>query len=194
MNVYDFDGTVYDGDSSVDFYLYVLCRRPYLVVFLPLQVWGAALYILGFRSKENMKETFFVFTRFINIKKTVLSFWAKNRRKIKQWYTRQKRDDDVIVSASPEFLLEPVVRGYLGVNLIASRIDQNTGKYIGKNCHGEEKVRRLYETYPDRIIDNFYSDSLSDAPLAERAGQSFIVKGRRIAPWNGYAVCKRGKT
>jgi len=186
MNVYDFDHTVYNGDSSVDFYLFVLCRKPHLIILLPLQVWGIALYLLGIYSKENMKETFFVFTRFIPVQKIVLSFWDKNRKRIKSWYMLQKQKSDVIISASPEFLLEPLVSGYLGVNLIASRFDQSTGKYTGKNCFGKEKVERLYEVYPGCAIENFYSDSLSDAPLAEKARQSFIVKGQKIILWNDY--------
>ena len=28
MNVYDFDGTIYDGDSSVDFWLYSIRKKP----------------------------------------------------------------------------------------------------------------------------------------------------------------------
>jgi len=193
MNVYDFDRTVYGGDSSVDFYLFVLFRKPHLAVFLPLQVWGAALYLLGIHSKENMKEKFFTFIRFIPVHKTVLYFWDKKRKRIRSWYLRQKEDADVIISASPEFLLEPLVRGYLGVSLIASRIDQSTGKFIGKNCHGKEKVRRLKEIYSDGTIENFYSDSLSDAPLAEIAACSFIVKGEKIVPWGEYVVNKQGK-
>jgi putative flippase GtrA/phosphoserine phosphatase len=186
MNVYDFDRTIYNGDSSVDFYIFVLCKKPYLIVLLPFQALGMAQYLFGIYSKENMKENFFIFTRFIPVQEMVLRFWDKNRKKIKSWYMRQKQDADVIISASPEFLLEPLVCGYLGVTLIASRIDENTGKYIGKNCFGEEKVIRLHEAYPDSVIDNFYSDSLSDSPLAKKAMQSFIVKGQKTIFWNDY--------
>jgi len=193
MNVYDFDRTIYDGDSSVDFYLFALCRKPYLIALFPLQAWGMALYLLGIHSKENMKERFFIFTRFIPVQRTVSCFWDKNRTRIKPWYMRQKQDDDVVISASPEFLLEPLVCGYLGVSLIASRFDQSTGKCIGKNCFGEEKAMRLKQAYPDSIVESFYSDSLSDAPLAKIAGRSFIVKGQRIMPWNDYIVYKEGK-
>jgi putative flippase GtrA len=186
MNVYDFDRTIYNGDSSFDFYIFVLCKKPYLIVLLPIQAWGMALYLFSIYSKENMKEKFFIFIRFIPVQKMVLYFWDKNRKKIKSWYMLQKQDADVIISASPEFLLEPLVCGYLGVALIASQFDGNTGKYIGKNCFGEEKVIRLYEAYPGSIIEKFYSDSLSDAPLAKKAMQSFIVKGQKIMPWNDY--------
>jgi putative flippase GtrA len=188
MNVYDFDRTIYNGDSSVDFYLFVLCRKPYLIVLLPFLLWGTILYLFGIYSKELMKETFFIFVRFILVQETVLCFWDKKRKKIKSWYLNQKQDGDVIISASPDFLLEPLVCGYLGVNLIASRVDQNTVKFIGKNCFGEEKVIRLYELYPCSVIENFYSDSLSDSPLAKKARQSFIVKGQKIIPWNEYKI------
>jgi putative flippase GtrA len=80
-------------------------------------------------------------------------------------------------------LLEPVVKDYLHCTLIASKIDPKTGVYDGKNCSGEEKARRFRARYAGEKIDRFYSDSLSDAPLAGIAGQSFMVTGDRIVPW-----------
>ena len=32
---YDFDKTIYDGDSSTDFFIYMIIHRPYLLIFLP---------------------------------------------------------------------------------------------------------------------------------------------------------------
>jgi len=186
MNVYDFDHTVYAGDSSVDFYWFVLFRMPYLIVFLPFQVWGMVLFLFGIYSKERMKEAFFIFIRYIPVQETVGRFWDRNRKKIKPWYLSQKSDSDVIVSASPEFLLEPLVCGYFGIALVASRIDPCTGKYMGKNCFGEEKVTRLYAAYPNAVIENFYSDSISDAPLAIKAQKGFIVKDDTVVPWDNH--------
>jgi len=180
VNIYDFDHTVYDGDSSVDFYWFVLCRKPYIIVFLPFQILGIVLFLFGIYSKERMKEMFFIFIRYIPLEIMTANFWECSRRKIKSWYLQQKLDSDVIISASPEFLLEPLVCGYLGVALIASRIDTSTGKYIGKNCFGEEKVRRLYEMYPSTEVDDFYSDSYSDEPLARIARNSFLVRNNKI--------------
>lgn len=44
MNVYDFDGTIYNGDSTIDFFLYALKRNPSVLRYLPKQVWGFVLY------------------------------------------------------------------------------------------------------------------------------------------------------
>ena len=66
---------------------------------------------------------------------------------------------------------------------IASRVDWQTGKYTGKNCYGTEKVERFKELYGDIQIDNFYSDSKSDLPLAQVASNSFLVEKNIIKIW-----------
>ena len=66
---------------------------------------------------------------------------------------------------------------------IASRVDPQTGKYDGLNCHGAEKVRRFREAFPDGVIERFYSDSLSDTPLARLASEAFLVSGEKLSPW-----------
>ena len=68
--------------------------------------------------------------------------------------------------------------------LMASKVDKRTGKFDGANCHGEEKVRRFLELYPDAHIDEFYSDLYCDTPLAKLADKAFIVKGERLLPWD----------
>jgi phosphoserine phosphatase len=183
MNVYDFDNTIYNGDSSVDFYVFALRKKPYLIILLPFQVFGMMLYLFNIYSKECMKETFFVFLRFLPVQKMVACFWKQNIRKIKAWYLNLKQDTDVVISASPEFLLAPLVRGQLNITLIASKIDAKTGKFFGKNCYGKEKAMRLNAMYPNTVISNFYSDSYTDAPLAEMAKNAFLVHGNTITEW-----------
>jgi hypothetical protein len=183
MNVYDFDRTIYNGDSSVDFYLYVLRKKPYLIILLPFQVFGMVLYLFNIYSKERMKEEFFIFLRFIQVQEMVSCFWNKNRSKIKSWYLNQKQDSDVIISASPEFLLSPIVREYLNVSLIASQLDVKTGKFFGNNCYGKEKVKRIGIIYPKVSISNFYSDSYKDTPLAEISENAFLIHNNIITKW-----------
>ena len=88
-----------------------------------------------------------------------------------------------MISASPEFLLKPICNR-LGIGtVIASAVDKKTGVYDGLNCHGEEKLKRYRQVFGDRGIFEFYSDSLSDAPLAEIAQSAFLVRKNRIIPW-----------
>ena len=46
------------------------------------------------------------------------------------------------------------------------------------------QVRRFREKFPDARIDEFYSDSHSDDPLAALAGKAVLVRGERLCAWN----------
>lgn len=61
MNVYDFDGTIYDGDSTVDFYLYCIRKHPWLIVYAFRQGAGVLLCAAGRVDTAGMKERFFPF-------------------------------------------------------------------------------------------------------------------------------------
>ena len=118
-----------------------------------------------------------------DIDKAVLDFWEQNEKNIKKWYLDMKENTDVIISASPEFLLAPICKK-LGVEcMMATRVDNRTGLFSGENCHGKEKVTRFYEKYPEGEIDKFYSDMYCDEPLALLSKEAFIVKGEKLSPW-----------
>ena len=46
MNVYDFDETIYDGDSTVDFVKYSFIHRPKCLICLPKIVFIGLLFVL----------------------------------------------------------------------------------------------------------------------------------------------------
>lgn len=184
MNVYDFDGTVYDGDSTVDFYFYCLRRRPRIAVYAFRQALAILRHAAGAMDTTRMKEEFFSFLPALgDAEKLAVSFWEARRGKVKGWYLEQKRESDVVVSASPEFLLRPVCES-LGIEPpVATRMDPGSGRIRGRNCKGAEKVPRFAERFPEGRIEKFYSDSLSDAPLAELAREAFLVKKNALRPW-----------
>lgn len=184
MNVYDFDKTIYDGDSTAHFYLYCLKTQPSTWKWLPYQALCAIPFGLKLLEKTKFKQEFYkFFTSVKDIDKTVEEFWKSHKTGIKKWYLDTQKVDDVIISASPYFLLEPIIKE-LGITcLMASNVDKFTGKYDGINCHGKEKVRRFYQEFPDGQIDEFYSDSLSDSPLADISKKAFIVSGCTISKW-----------
>lgn len=184
MNVYDFDKTIYVDDSTVDFFLFCLKNHKKTLLSLPKTGMVGLIYLLGLCDKTTFKQAFFGFLKKVEDADLVVEdFWKQYHRKIKPWYLEKKLPTDIIISASPEFLLGPVCRD---VKLIASRVDLKTGAFLGKNCFGPEKVRRLHEEFPGVIINEFYSDSLSDTPLAMLAEKAFIVQENRLIPWADY--------
>lgn len=183
INAYDFDETIYDGDSSVDFYLYCLKRKPSIIIMAPIQIYGALLYFLKIKNKDFMKERIFSFLKMIkNIDEYIEDFWIKHKKNIKEWYLKQKKKTDVIISASPEFLLKPLEKE-LGVErIIATKVNKYTGKFESRNCHDYQKIKR-YEAEMRRKNDikRFYSDSIkSDKAMFEYALEAYLVKKNKI--------------
>ena len=193
MNIYDFDGTIYAGDSSIDFFKYCVKINKKCLFVLPKFILVAILYFLKIVEKEKMKSEFFKFVKYFDdINKVVLSFWKSKKYKLKDFYLKNKNKNDIVISASPEFLLQPVAKKY-NFKLIATKFDIKTGKILGRNCHGEEKVIRLREQKINNC-NKFYSDSLSDEPLSKIAKNAYIVKGNDIIEWKNYKQSFKEKT
>lgn len=181
MNVYDFDKTIYPVDSTAQFYRWCLKRYPACRRTLGWTVW--AFFCMGTRlkTKTKSKEIFYRFLCHVP-EEAPLLFWQEHVSAIQPWYYEQRRPDDLIISASPEFLLAPVAQ-MLEFALIASPVEQATGLYRGENCHGEEKVRRYRAIYGDEPVEAFWSDSRSDTPMARIAGKAFLVRDGVPEPW-----------
>ena len=184
MNTYDFDKTIYINDSSADFYKWCLKRHPAAMAkTLPRSLAKALLYALGKIDTKELKQQLFSFLSDVDyIERETELFWDEKIGGIGQWYLKRQRPDDLIISASPEFLLRPVAKR-LGFALIATPMDEKTGEITGINCHDNEKVRRFYEEYPDAHTEEFYSDSLTDSPMARIADKAFMVDHGKLSPW-----------
>lgn len=184
MNVYDFDHTLYKGDSTIDFWKYEISKHPKILLDLPHQFLYAFKYLLGHVSKEKFKEEFYVFfQRIDDIDTEVNNFWDKQEGNFYPWYTAFETINDVVISASPEFIVREGCKRIGIKKVVASKVDKNSGHYAGKNCRGEEKVRRYREVFDQVPIDKFYSDSRSDDPLADISREAFLVKNGKIVPW-----------
>ena len=192
MNVYDFDNTILRGDSTARFFAYCLRHRPRMWLDAPGQTVNALLFLLRRRPKQEFKERMLRFLTYIgDVDAAVDEFWTVNFSRVKPWYYEKRRPDDVVISASPEFLIRPACER-LGVGCVmGSPVDSRTGRFSGPNCHGEEKVRRFRRRFPDARIDEFFSDSLSDAPLAALARTAWLVQGDRLLPWPNSECAKK---
>lgn len=185
--LYDFDGTIYDGDSSVDFFKFCLKKDKTIYKMLP----KLAIKFLAYKSKNitdtELKEYVFSFLKnFKNIDKVVKEFWETHESKIKNFYLEKKHDQDIIISASPEFLLKPICEKLKVKDLIASDVDKTTGKFKKPNNRGEAKVKEFYKKYPKAEILEMYSDSLHDKPLLDLAKKSYFVKKNKLYDYKTY--------
>lgn len=189
MNAYDFDKTIYHYDSTITFYLWCLRRYPRIALKWPRLIKDALLFRTGRIDKRAFVERFHAYLRNVpDVAGEVERFWDRHMAFMHAWYRRTHRTDDILLSASPLFLVEPAAKR-LGIHTVfASPLNPATCRYEGERCHGEGKVRLLRAALPDIEIDEFYSDSLSDAPMAKIAGKAWLVDGEALSPWPAQTV------
>ena len=188
LDLYDFDGTIYDGDSGVDLILFSIRKKPSLIFHYIGCLGIVILFLLKLRSKEEMKNRLFAFVKhFSDIDEFVDEFWKKHHHKIKDFWTEKKtHKNDIIISASGRFWLEPIAKEYKVKDLFATDIDPKTGVVSGNNCHGKEKVKIFRDKYPKAEIMKMYTDSKNDFPLIEAANEGILVKKNKLYNYYEY--------
>ncbi len=185
MNVYDFDNTIYDGESALDFFFYYVKKQPSLLRYLPKVLRAMARYKAGKVTVEQALTDYAPFVEdFLSgredLSADAADFWDGHMRKIKPFYASVAREDDVVVTASPEYSIREVCRR-LGIkNCVCSLVDEKTGR-ITRLCMRSRKIPAFFEAFPDAHVEDFYTDSPeNDAPLIEIAERAFLVKGNKI--------------
>ena len=110
-------------------------------------------------------------------------YWDKYENRISEWYLAQKRPDDLIISASPDCIIGPIAKR-LGVKYIATEFDREFGVFLNNLMYAKEKAQYIFDHgFP--VIDNFYSDSLADTPLALCSEKAHLVtnKATTVVDW-----------
>ena len=193
LSVYDFDKTIYNGETLNDFYRFYLIKKPWKIYTVIFQLWYFLLYVLKIINLEKLKENFL---RFLNgentgeLKKLIREFWEKKESKINPWVKdeilKNKKETEILVaiSASPTFLIIDRLR-LMGFDVVIGTdfLFESTkfhSHITSKNCKNYEKVRRLDNWAEDNNIQydivNFYSDSIADKPLFDLAEHKYWIK------------------
>lgn len=185
IDVLDFDETLYEKDSAKEFFWYCFKAKKTIIKYIPGIIIYFILYYLGVFSKEKVKEYYFKFLKdFDNIDEIISHFWDENKKYIRFDIIESCKNEVVVISASPLFLIEDICIESGARRVIASDVDKKTGKYRSSNCKGEEKINRLNEVYKNYKIVKFYSDSYSDTPLALIASEAYMVDGKKKVKWD----------
>lgn len=188
---FDFDGTLTYTDSFLPF-LHAVAGSPRFARYMAELTPALLAYKRGRLSNDEAKQR--VLTRFLaNQEFTFLEQAAQHfvqrrlpyllRRRALQrlaWH-QQQNHRCVLVSASLELYLKPWAAGVgitevLGSCLELTSTGQVTGRLLGKNCHSEEKIRRLAELLGERSGYRLYAygDSVGDQALLEYADYAYF--------------------
>lgn len=181
MNIYDFDETIYDGNSLTDFLKYSFVNKPFIVILSLVKSTGLIIiYVFNKNNIEKLKSVMFSYMNKISNKvQFIENFVNQNKYKIKKWYKSNQRKDDIIISASCDFWIKPFCNSIGISNVIATKTNDKF-EVIGKNCKSSEKINRLNEEYPNIDVNNAYSDSLSDTPMFEVAKKGYLVDKNKL--------------
>lgn len=183
MIVYDFDKTIFLGESSTAFYRFCIPRHPLILLWLPVAGFFALGKLLRICDMTRLKEAFHGYLRIMpDTESLVERFWDRMQERIAPWLPEKLPKGGLVISASPEFLIAGLCRR-LGLEYMGTRMDIRTGRIDGRNCRDAEKPVRFRQRYPDAEISEFYSDSLSDTPMAQLARSAYLVSGNRLKPW-----------
>ena len=183
MKAFDFDGTLYDGDSTFDFFMHCFVCHPSLIRIFPCCVFDYIKYKGGGIERDDFKERCFkrIVPR-VDVPIAVSAFWVSKRRKIKNWCAELLEPGDIVISASPTFLLKPVCNE-LNVDLLATNVDTTSGVFLGPNLRGERKTAAFYACYGDAVPEEFFTDDIvSDEPMIKLSKRAYCVSGDCIQP------------
>lgn len=190
---FDFDDTLISGDSGKHGMMYQYRNKE---LSLPRLSYYGMTYALGKRnliSPYKMIRTFLGYYKNKPVERyenDAYEFYEKILKPnivkniIDQLKQHQSQNHIIfIVSASPEYLLNPFVEDFNIDHLIATKLEINenqfTGIPIGHPCIDEEKVNRLQSFITNYNIDlenSFaYGNAFSDIPLINLAGNKIAV-------------------
>lgn len=182
LDIYDFDKTLVPFDSGSRFIAYCLLHYPWIWICAPVILCAALLWVLHIISFTGLKKICYIFVPLIPLEKAVKNFWDIHEKQVYPWFKERQREE-VVISASPDFLLEEIAKRIGIRHLICTRHNRKTGIIIGENCRDEEKVRRFRAQFPEAVVQDVYSDSYThDRPIFSLAnGQCYHIEhGKRV--------------
>lgn len=184
LDIYDFDKTIVPFDSGTKFTFYCMIHYPWCILYMPIIAIAWVLMSLKIIGFTAFKRIVFVYIMLVPTQRAVKGFWDKNEKFVHPWFKDRERYS-VVISASPDFLLNEISKRLGFDELICTVHNKKTGAIIGENCKGDEKVRRFYELHnkEDVNVIDVYSDSIPhDRPIFSLAtGQCYhIVNSEKI--------------
>ena len=169
--VFDFDGTLTNADTLLEFIRFACGRKRMLLGFL---LYSPLLVLMKARLYPNYKAKQKVFAHFFK------------GMTLEQFDTLCQAF--AIVSASIDNWVRPFAEMYLGqqhdgtdIVVLGTKVETDgngrlTGRFATSNCYGAEKVRRITEVWPsrDQYDVSAFGDSRGDKEMLAYADQAYF--------------------
>lgn len=180
MKVFDFDNTIYRGESSIDFSFSMIRHNKKILLYVPTILASLVKYKMCLLSKQQLEDIINDFLGGVlegseDTQALIERFWETHADRLNKRILPLIGPDDVIMTASPIILID-AVKDKLGTdNIIGTELDLKQKRITWFNF-GDNKVKRYRERYGDKTIDAFFTDSYNDRDLMEISKKVYIVK------------------
>ena len=183
MNVYDFDNTLYKGESTVDFAFFMMRRNPRIYTWIPTIFWNLLMYKLCLTEKNEMQRILNDFLKVLiqddyDLTEMVQAFWKKNESRLNMALIRRIRPEYVILTASPDFMMDVIGKRLGTEHILCSKVDIPT-KTIRYLNYGTNKVRYFRKVCGSTPVRRFYTDSFNDQAMMDLAERVYLVENGR---------------
>lgn len=188
---FDFDGTITTRDTLIKFIRFAIGDLKFIfgmIVLSPMLLLYKLKVIPNYKAKQMLISWFFKDMDEERFKDLANEYSLKHIDSIlnldaidKLKWHKEQNHKIVIVSASMECWIQAWARKN-NYELIATKLEMKdrklTGKFLTKNCFGQEKVNRIKEKFN---LDEYefiyaYGDSSGDKEMLSIANQGFYRK------------------
>jgi HAD superfamily hydrolase (TIGR01490 family) len=199
LAIFDVDFTLTKKETLIEFYKFMIMKKPGLIRHLPRTLKAAFFYLFKKLELKKAKEHFLAFTEGIHEKEMnelVKEFYKTRLSKMLYKDAIEKIRElkgegckVYLISASAEFYLKELYNIPEVDMVIGTRLKVQDGihkcEIINENCKGEEKVKRLMEVLKEENLkvdfkeSYMFSDSLSDLPLFNLVGHPYLINYKK---------------
>lgn len=181
---FDFDGTITTKDTLIDFIRYAkgsmalglgFMRYAHLLVLMKIGLYP------NYKAKQKFFSHFFKDTTLDDFNALCKAFAASSSHLLRPNaieainHAIKEGSEVLIVSASIDNWVQPF---FPQVKVVGTQIEvidgKLTGRFLSKNCYGQEKVNRILSLYPNRHDYHLtaYGDSRGDKEMLAFADES----------------------
>ena len=183
---FDFDGTLTTKDTLIEFIRYAkgsmalglgFLRYAHLLVLMKLGLYP------NYKAKQKVFAHFFKDTTLDDFNALCKAFAASSSHLLRPNaieainHAIKEGSEVLIVSASIDNWVQPFFPQEKVVGTQIEVIDGKlTGRFLSKNCYGQEKVNRILSLYPNRQDYHLtaYGDSRGDKEMLAFADESYF--------------------
>ena len=158
MKAFDFDNTIYRGESSIDLAVYMIRNNKKIILYLPMIFTNLVKYKLCMIGREEMETILNDFCQAVmedkdEVPRIIERFWQTHAHKLNERILKLIGPEDIIITAGPDVLINGIRDRLHTDHIISSEVDLNSGRF----------------TY-------FYTDSYNDRALMEISDRVYLVK------------------